>query len=258
MVMRARLEAAVARTARAVLVGTSDERTGLARLGVPHASVRVVPPGVDVATFRPTGPAAARSGRPRLLMVAPLTLAPRGGQPELAVAARALADVPGAELLLVGGPPRGQLGNDPGYRAVAKLARQLGVHDRFICTGKMSQADMPALMRSADVLVSLTTSEPFTMVPLEAMACGLPVIASDAGTSRDTVIDGVTGYLVRPAGPAQLAARIRQLLASPLLGEGLGIAAASRAQARYSWERVSQETLAVYEALPRPPLQAAA
>ena len=55
-----------------------------------------------------------------------------------------------------------------------------------------------------------------------------------------------------------LAARIRQLLASPLLSEGLGIAAASRAQARYSWDRVSQETLAVYESLPRRPLQAAA
>ncbi|MDX6395360.1 MAG: hypothetical protein QOJ73_6423 [Streptosporangiaceae bacterium] len=257
-VMRARLEAAVARTARAVLVGTSDERTALARLGVPHTSVRVVPPGVDVATFQPAGPAAARNGRPRLLMVAPLTLAPPAGRPGLAVAARALADVPGVELLLVGGPPRGQLGHDPGYRAVAKLARQLGVHDRFICTGQVSQADMPALMRSADALVSLTTSEPFTAVPLEAMACGLPVIASDAGTSRDTVIDGVTGYLVPPAGPAPLTARIRQLLASPLLGEGLGIAAASRAQARYSWERVSQETLAVYEALPRWPLQAAA
>ena len=258
MVMRARLEAAVARTARAVLVGTSDERTGLARLGVPHASVRVVPPGVDVATFQPAGPAAARNGRPRLLMVAPLTLAPRAGAPGLAVAARALADVPGAELLLVGGPPRAQLGKDPGYRAVAKLARQLGVHDRFICTGQVSVADMPALMRSADALVSLTTSEPFAVVPLEAMACGLPVIASDSGAARDTVIDGVTGYLARPAGPAPLAARIRQLLASPLLGEGLGIAAASRAQARYSWERVSQETLAVYEALPRRPLQAAA
>jgi glycosyltransferase involved in cell wall biosynthesis len=191
-------------------------------------------------------------------MVAPLTLAPPAGRPGLAVAARALADVPGVELLLVGGPPRGQLGHDPGYRTVAKLARQLGVHDRFICTGQVSQADMPALMRSADALVSLTTSEPFTAVPLEAMACGLPVIASDAGTSRDTVIDGVTGYLVPPAGPAPLTARIRQLLASPLLGEGLGIAAASRAQARYSWERVSQETLAVYEALPRWPLQAAA
>jgi glycosyltransferase involved in cell wall biosynthesis len=258
MMMRARLEAAVARTARAVLVGTSDERTGLARLGVPHASVRVVPPGVDVATFQPAGPAAARSGRPRLLMVAPLTLAPRADGPGLAIAARALADVPGAELLLVGGPPRAQLGNDPGYRAVARLARQLGVQDRFICTGQVSQADMPALMRSADALVSLTSIEPFAVVPLEAMACGLPVIASDSGASRDIVIDGVTGYLVPPAGPAPLAARIRQLLASPLLGEGLGIAAASRAQARYSWERVSQETLAVYEALPRRPLQAAA
>jgi D-inositol-3-phosphate glycosyltransferase len=87
-------------------------------------------------------------------------------------------------------------------------------------------------------------------VALEAMACGLAVIASGAGASRDAVIDGVTGYLVPPAMPALLAARISHLLAHPMLREGFGIAAASRAQARYSWERVSQETLAVYEALP--------
>ena len=193
-----------------------------------------------------------------LLMVAPLAPAAPDGQPALAVAARALADVPGAELLIVSGPVRGRLASDPGYRALTRLARQLGVHDRLTCIADVRQADMPALMRSADVLLSLTPSEPFAMVALEAMACGLAVIASGAGTSRDAVIDGVTGYLVPPGQPALLAARISQLLERPMLREGFGIAAASRAQARYSWERVSQETLAVYEALPPGRLQAAA
>jgi D-inositol-3-phosphate glycosyltransferase len=258
MTTRARLEAALARTARAVLVGSSAGQAELIRLGVPPAAVSVVPPGVDTAAFQPFGPAAARSGRPRLLMVAPLAPAAPDGQPGLAVAARALADVPGAELLIVSGPARGRLASDPGYRALTRLARQLGVHDRLSCTADVRQADMPALMRSADVLLSLTTSEPFAMVALEAMACGLAVIASGTGTSRDAVIDGVTGYLVPPGQPALLAARISQLLERPMLREGFGIAAASRAQARYSWERVSQETLAVYEALPPRRLQAAA
>jgi glycosyltransferase involved in cell wall biosynthesis len=113
-------------------------------------------------------------------------------------------------------------------------------------------------MRSADALVSLTTSEPFAMVPLHAMACGLPVIAAEAGASQDAVIHGVTGYLLPSAEPAPLAARIRQLLASPMLREGLGIAAASRAADRYSWERISQETLAGYETLAHRRLQASA
>ncbi|HEY4852282.1 MAG TPA: glycosyltransferase [Streptosporangiaceae bacterium] len=250
---RIRLEAAIGRSARAVLAGTSDQRRELGRLGVPLASVRVVPPGVDTSTFRASGPAATRDRRSRLLMVTGL-----GERQGLATAARALADVPDAELLVVGGPARSQLADDPGYRALIKLARELGVHDRLRCAGTVSQAGMPALMRSADALVNLTTTEPLATVSLEAMACGLPVIASEAGINGDAVIDGVTGYLVPPARPALLADRIRRLLGSPMLREGFGIAAARRAEDRYSWERISQETLAVYQALPGLRLEAAA
>jgi D-inositol-3-phosphate glycosyltransferase len=94
--------------------------------------------------------------------------------------------------------------------------------------------------------------EPFGMVPLEAMACGTPVMAAAGGSHQDAIVDGTTGVLVNPARPAQLARRIRQLLASPMLLQGLGIAAADRARARYSWDRIGLETLAVYEgSLPR-------
>jgi glycosyltransferase involved in cell wall biosynthesis len=231
---RIRLEAAIGRTAHAVLVGSSDERSQLGRRGVPPTSVWVIPPGVDVTRFQPSGPAAARGSEPRLLMIGP----PDDHQ-ALSTAARALADVPDAELLVIGGPAS---------------ARQ----DRITCPAAVSQAALPALMRSADVLIHLTTSESFARVPLDAMACGVPVIGLDAGPSRDAVIDGVTGYLVPPGQPALLAGHLRQFLASPMLREGCGIAAASRARHRYSWERISQETLAVYQALPRRRLPAAA
>ena len=118
---------------------------------------------------------------------------------------------------------------------------------------------MPALMRSADVLVHLTTAWPLAVVPVEAMACGLPVIASEA--YADAVIHGNTGFLVSPAASADstlLARRIGDLLANPMLRDGYRIAAASRAASRYSWERIGQETEAVYEALLGPQVQAAA
>ena len=251
---RVRLEAAIGRSVGAILADTSDERRDLGRMGVPQASVRVVPPGVDTTQFGPSGPATERGRRGRLLMV----WAP-GGRAGLATAVHALAELPDAELVIAGGPAPASLARDPEYLVLTQFARRLGVQDRLTCSGKVSQADMPPLMRSADVLVHLTPSQAFAMVPVEAMACGTPVIASAAsGAHRDAVIHGNTGFLVPPADPALLARRIRQLLTSPVLLEGYGLAAASRARCRYAWERIGEETLAVYEALVEPGIQAAA
>jgi D-inositol-3-phosphate glycosyltransferase len=251
---RIRLEASIGRSVQAVLAGTSEERADLGRLGVSSASVRTVPAGVDSRLFQPSGPAAERGRNPRILVVAP-----PGDRPDVATVLRALKDLPHAELVVAGGPPRGRLAGDPGCRALAALACRLGLAGRLICTGKVREADMPALMRSADVLVHLTTESRFAVVPVEAMACGLPVIASHA--HADAVIHGNTGFLVPPATSADstlLAHRIGDLLANPMLRDGYRIAAASRAASRYSWERIAQETEAVYEALLGPQVQAAA
>src|SRR5262249_29679771 len=195
---RTRLEAAIGRGAAAVIAGTPDERAALARLGIPRASVTIVPPGVDITRFRPPGPAAERGRRPRLLMVSPPD--DREGP---AAALRALADVPGAELVIAGEP-----GSDPGDVALTRLARTLGVRDRLTCLARVSEAEMPPLMRSADVLVHLTPSPRFAMVPVEAMACGTPVIADEDAAPADAVIHGNTGFLVPSAEPAELARRI--------------------------------------------------
>ncbi len=239
---RLRLEALIGRSVSAVLASSSGELSELARLGVPRTSVRVVPYGVDTDEFLPDGPVARRGSRPRLLAVAPLT--ERSG---LDVIVRAMADVPSCELVIAGGPPRAQLDQQPVYRSLVRLARQLGVAGRVVFTGKVSRARMPALLRSADLLVHTTLYEPFGMVPLEAMACGTPVVAAAGGSHQDAIVDGTTGVLVRPGHPAALARQVRQLLASPMLLQGYGIAAADRARARYSWERIGRETLAVYE-----------
>jgi glycosyltransferase involved in cell wall biosynthesis len=244
---QARLQAAVGRSAHVVLARAEAEVTELVRLGIPQASVKVVPAGVDTGQFRPSFPAARRDGRPRLITVAPLA-----ERRELAAVLQALTRVPEAELVIVGGPGRDELGRDRGYRAVNRMASRLGVQDRLVFTGRVSQAEAPALLRSADLLVSMTAAAPFGVVALDAMACGLPVIAVAAGLHLDVIIDKITGYLVSPEDSRLLAARVSQLLASPMLREGYGIAAASRAHDRYSWPRIGAETLAVYESLARP------
>ncbi len=239
---RLRLEPVIARSVRAVLASSSSEMSTLARLGVRRDSVRLIPRGVDTGKFSPEGPVAQRGDRPRLLCVAPL--APNQG---VDVAVRALADIPEAELVIAGGPEHGQLRGDKAYRALLRLASDLNVRDRVIFHGSVSEADLPALLRSADLLVDAPTGEPFATVALEAMACGTPVVASAIGSHLDTIIDGTTGLLIPPGRPGLIAQRIRTLLASPMLLEGFGIAAVDRARARYSWDRIGQETLAIYE-----------
>jgi glycosyltransferase involved in cell wall biosynthesis len=238
---RIRLEACIARSADVVLASSAEELADLARLGVPRGKVRVVPCGVDAQRFSPEGPAARRNGRPRLLYAEELTAA-RG----LGVAMRALAQIPDAELVITGGPDRAELGRHQGCRDLQRFARALEVHDRLVFTGRITPDEWPALLRSADLVVSTAPYEPVGVVAIEAMACGTPVVTAAVGAERDAVIDMTTGLFVPQRQPARLALGIRRLLANSLQLEAYGIAAADRARSRYSWERIGRETLAAY------------
>lgn len=79
------------------------------------------------------------------------------------------------------------------------------------------------------------------------MACGVPIIASAVGAHLDSVVDGVTGLLIPADRPAQTSRLTRELLADPTRRTAIGFAGADRARSRYSWERISQELVQVYE-----------
>jgi D-inositol-3-phosphate glycosyltransferase len=239
---RIRLEPAIGRSAAAVVATHSAEASDLASLGVHRSSIRVVPWGVDTDMFTPEGPVAERNGRPRLLTAADLSQ-----RAPLETLLRALTKVPGAELLIVGGPDRAELPGNSAYASLAAFAGALDVSDRVIFTGRVEHNAMPALLRSADLVVSTCQYEPSGTTSLQAMACGTPVIAPAAAGHVDAVVDGTTGILIPPGRPALLAQRIRQLLAHPMLLEAYGVAAADRAKSRYSWDRIAGETLAVYD-----------
>lgn len=239
---RLRLEPAIGRSADAVVATSSAVVSDLTRLGVPRTSVRCVPWGVDTSTFAPDGPAAERNGRPRLLAAADLK-----EREALETLLRAMAKVPGAELLVVGGPARDQLTRDSAYRGLASMTGALGLSDRVLFTGQVDRQEMPALLRSADLVLSTCSYEPSGVTSLEAMACGKPVVAPPTGGHMDAVVDGTTGIIIPPGRPALLAQRIRHLLAHPMLMEAYGVAAADRVKSRYGWERIATETTAVYD-----------
>lgn len=239
---KVRLQRAIGRRASAVIAGCGDEESSLIRLGVPRRNISVIPCGVDVERFRRQGPAAARGTRPRLLHVGPLT-ADKG----VHTALRALEGLPEAELIIAGGPASVDLEHDADAHRMMLLAKEIGVDDRITVLGHVPHASIAKLMRSADVVLSLPREAPAGVVALEAMACGVPVIASAVGAHLDSVVDGVTGLLVPADRPAQTSRLTRELLADPTRRTALGFAGADRARSRYSWERISQELVHVYE-----------
>ncbi|MFI6786015.1 glycosyltransferase [Nonomuraea sp. NPDC050383] len=238
-----KLERALGRRANAVIAGSNDEESALIRLGVPRNNIAIVPYGVDTERFHRTGPAATRGSHKRLLHVG--ALSPDRGVHTIIRALQGLTDV---ELVIAGGPDPEQLGDDREARRLRALAEQLGVADRVTLLGQVKRTAVPKLMRGADAVVTVPRESTTGIVALEAMACGVPVIASAVGAHLDSVIDGVTGLLVPPDRPAQTARLARELLADGTLRTALGYAGADRARSRYSWERVSQELVRVYEA----------
>ncbi len=104
-------------------------------------------------------------------------------------------------------------------------------------------------MRSADAVVCVPWYEPFGIVPLEAMACGVPVVVSTVGGLVDSVVDGVTGLHVPPRRPDRLAVALRSLLADPERRSALGAAGVRRVRSRYGWDRIADATLEAYAGL---------
>jgi D-inositol-3-phosphate glycosyltransferase len=235
-------ERGIARRADRVIATCSDEVFELVRQRADRRRISVVPCGVDVGRFTPAAPPEPRPpGRHRLVIAC--RLVERKGVGD---AVAALADVPGAELHVVGGPEASALDADPEARRLHALAAAAGVADRLVLRGRVERAAMPGLLRSADAVVCVPWYEPFGIVPLEAMACGVPVVATAVGGQIDSVVDGVTGVHVPPRDPAALAGALRDLLAQPERRQRLGAAGVRRARQRFAHDRVAAATREIY------------
>ncbi len=243
---RVDVETRIGKEVDRVLATCSDEVFELARLGVDFDRVSVVPCGVDLSLFTPEGLVDERiAERHRVVFVG--RLVERKG---IGNVIEALAEVPDTELVIAGGPSPAHLDDDKEVRRLRSLARRYGVDGRVVFRGRVGRAELPALLRSADVVTCVPWYEPFGIVPLEAMACGVPVVAAATGGLTDTVVDGVTGLHVSPRRPDEVAAALRALLDDPAARSRLGRNGAARARSLYGWDRVARSTVAVYETLP--------
>lgn len=240
---RISIERLLGQQADRIAATCTDEVFELIRMGVPRARISVVPCGVDVERFKPEGGRPARGDfAHRLVTVG--RLVPRKGFATVIAALRALPDT---ELVIAGGPDKCELGDDEHGRFLRAFAESMGVSEQVRLAGRVSRRQMPALLRSADAVVCAPWYEPFGIVALEAMACGVPVVASAVGGLTDTVVDGVTGALVPPRKPRALAETLHQLLARRAMREQMGAVGRDRACARYSWDRVATEITRVYD-----------
>ncbi len=235
---RIELERHVACAASRIIATCTDEVAELSAMGVPVGHVDVVPCGVDLSLFTPAaGPARPQRRPPRLLIVG--RLVPRKGVEE---AIRALALIPDAELVVVGGPGADELDQDPEVVRLRQVMAECGVAQRVRLTGHLPHEDLPAMIRSSDVLLAVPWYEPFGITALEAMACGVPVVASAVGGMLDTVVPGVTGLLAASRDPDSIAAAIEELLSDEHRRAAMGRAGAERVRRYYGWEQVAERT----------------
>ncbi|SEB35567.1 Glycosyltransferase involved in cell wall bisynthesis [Paramicrobacterium humi] len=237
------LEPRVGREADGVIATCSDEAFELKALGVPPGHISVAPCGVDLDTFTPDGPVAERGRAHRIITVGRL-IKRKGFDTVIEALARMHAD---AELVIVGGPGDAETTmTDAEAHRLHELAVARGVADRVVFAGQLSREDMPAMLRSADAVVCAPWYEPFGITPLEAMACGVPVVAAAVGGLTDTVLDGVTGRLVPPKDAAALADALTDLVTDPATVRAFGVAGRERVESRYSWNRIAADTAETY------------
>jgi glycosyltransferase involved in cell wall biosynthesis len=213
------------RCAHAVVANSGAAAHQLESEGVAPDRVRVIANGVSVDRFspRPIG------GRPvtTILTVANLR-AEKAHEVLLAAAAQLKDRHPQLQFLVAGDGPRAA--------ELRTLAKTLGVDTQVTFLGH--REDVPALLALADAFVLPSRSEAFPNSAIEAMAAGLPVIASRVGGLLDLVDDGRTGLLVRPDDPAALAAALESLILSPARAEMLGVSAREEVTRRYSFDRM--------------------
>ncbi|MFI2566141.1 glycosyltransferase [Paenarthrobacter sp. NPDC018779] len=247
---RAWLEPWVGRTADWVVATCPDEVFELKALGINKSKVSIAPCGVDLTLFDGTAEPETKPRTHRILSVG--RLVPRKGV-DLVIQALPLlaqAGLDDVELLIVGGSGDAlSLEEDPEAQRLRALTKELGVEDKVTLRGQVPRDAMPGILRSADAVVCTPWYEPFGIVPLEAMASGVPVVAAAVGGLRETVVDQKTGLHVPPRDPEAIADAVGRLLGDPTVRAEMGRAGMRRARSRYSWDRIATDTEKAYRSV---------
>lgn len=142
----------------------------------------------------------------------------------------------------------------PEIARLQKIAREEGVEDKVTFVGRKNREILKYYYCAADVFISTPWYEPFGITPLEAMACGTPVIGSNVGGIKYSVIDGKTGFLVPPNDPDALAAKIHLLTTNPALLLQMKKASKQRVKENFTWQKVALLVAELYQHIQVPAL----
>ncbi len=236
-----------------VIAECSQDKLDMERLyNAPRTRIEIVPCGFDPDEFSTVVPDARTHlgiGRNEFIVLQLGRMVPRKGIDNVIRAIALLRKMHGidARLLVVGG--NSELPDPaltPELGRLMRLARELGVESDITFTGQRQRAQLRYYYSAADVFVTTPLYEPFGITPLEAMACGTPVIGTAVGGIKSSVLDGETGYLVPPDDPAALADRLACLQRHPQLAQRMGWAGMRRAYQLYTWRSVAASIARVY------------
>lgn len=219
---------AAAERAGGLLAVSEAIRGDMAAIGIDAGKTMVHYTGIDTMRFHPGDRPAARAAlgmgdAPAIATVG--ALIPRKGQ---ALVIEALPALPGVHYWLAGAGEE-----DARYRA---LAQRLGVADRVHLMGPVANADLPQLYRAVDAVVMPSVSEGLANAWVEALACGTPIVISDAGGAAELVTSPAAGQIVERT-PAAIADAVRTLLAAPAAPDAVAASLAGR----FEWDRNGRE-----------------
>ncbi|MBS7564692.1 glycosyltransferase family 1 protein [Mucilaginibacter sp. Bleaf8] len=217
----------------------------------PSYKIVIIPCGFSSKEFYPIEKAEARKllniETDKHIILQLGRMVPRKGVDNVIRSLSKLKDKQSVLLLVVGGDcdePDPVL--CPEIGRLQKIAAELGVEASVQFTGRKSREELKFYYAAADIFISTPWYEPFGITPLEAMACGTPVIGSNVGGIKYTVVDGETGGLVEPEDPQALAEKIEELISEPTLLKQMGLNAIKRVNNYFTWAHVADKISTLY------------
>jgi glycosyltransferase involved in cell wall biosynthesis len=253
---RVRIESLLMEQADRIIAECVQDRQDMEQLyGASPARIAVAPCGFDPGELWPMPRDEARAqlglapGRFTVLQLG--RIVPRKGVDTVIQAAALLRNQHrvDAQLLVVGGDMQPGGRDGPEMARLRALTHKLGIAEHVQFAGQQPRDRLRLYYGAADVFVTTPWYEPFGITPVEAMACSRPVIGSEVGGIKSTVVDGRTGFLVPSRDPQATAERLASLHRDPLLAHSMGEAGLKRAYRHYTWRTVAQQVAAIYTAV---------
>ncbi|KAI9134421.1 glycosyltransferase family 1 protein [Acaryochloris sp. CCMEE 5410] len=248
---RLEIEKKCVETSDCIIATSPQEVEHIRSLVSTNGNIEIIPCGTDTQRFQATDQQSARQkleiSQASHLILYVGRFDPRKGIETLvrAVANPQVQRHQNVNLMIVGGSRSERKDNQEKNRIEA-IVKQLGLQDRVTFAGQISHEFLPDYYAASDICVVPSLYEPFGLVPIEAMACGTPVIASAVGGLKYTVIDGETGLLVPPQQDEKLASAIDHLISNPARRQTMGRAGHQRVLAHFSWKGVANQLDQLY------------